>query len=154
MPDPNDACTYECIFGVYALVGGTPPEGYTCPDKLGTCSVPGDITLGPAVPIDAPITDDPPGGIEDGVSFALAQSSTESNSASYTYDTRTGMLYFSSGNADKGNGFFSSMTLDQLASHYPSIAEDMSVLLAVRSLASFKLTLPALPISVVARRDD
>lgn len=147
----TNTCKYECIHGLYVLVGGSTPDGFECPVDLGVCDVSGDIILGPPVPIEEPVPDDPP--------ESLSRSSTESstigsNSASYVYHFSTGKLYFSSGKADKGNGFFSSLTLDQLASYYPSIAEDMSVLLAVRSLASFKLTLPALPASVIARGEE
>jgi hypothetical protein len=155
MPDPEEvtnSCEYECISGWYILIGGSAPEGYSCPSLLGQCNVEGDTVFGPPVPIsDEPIPDDPPASLS---LTAVETSPIDPNSASYLYHSRSGKLFFSSGKADNGFGFFSSLTLDQLSTFYPSIADDISVLLRVKSLESFKLTLPALPSSIVARRDD
>ncbi len=153
MPDPVDdvpySCEYECYNGQYVLIGGSAPPGYTCPLILGTCSIPGDILFGQPVPIPVPVLDDPPGiAREAGVA---ATASMESNSATYTYDGRSGILYFSSGKADKGYGFFSTLTTEQLRSNYPSIAEKVS---GMTSSTSFQMILPALPASIVGRRDE
>jgi hypothetical protein len=151
--EPELTCEYVCFSGTYILEGGSAPEGYYCPDEAGPCDLTGTTVNGPPLPIDEEPTPVPDPPIGEGLrSFATV--SSESNAATYAYHFSSGKLYFASGKADKGNGFFSSLTLDQLSTYYPSIAEDVSVLLAVKSLASFKLTLPALPASVVARRDD
>jgi hypothetical protein len=153
MPDPNlpICCEYKCVNGVRIFIGGTPPEGYECRLEDGVCTIEGELTSTVPVPITEPIPDDPPGG--DGASFSLTASSAQPNSAIYTYNVGSSKLYFLSGKAESGSGFFPTLTLEQLSAYYPSIAEELSALKAMKSLTSFKVTLPALPVSVVARRD-
>jgi hypothetical protein len=155
MPDPvevTNSCEYECISGWFVLIGGSAPEGYSCPAVLAQCNVEGDTVFGPPAPIsDEPIPDDPPASLS---LTSVETSSVEPNSASYTYDFRSEKLYFSSGKADPGFGFFPTLTLEQLTANYPSIAEEVSIMKGMRSLASFKVVLPALPASVVGRRDE
>ena len=135
---------------MYALIGGSPPDGYTCPAEMGACNNVGDIIQILPVPIvDDPVPDDPP--IGDGSENLAARIALETNSAIYTYDSTSGTLHFSGGKAQQGLGFFPSLNFEQLALHYPSIAEELSALKNMQSLASFKAIIPALPVRVVAR---
>jgi hypothetical protein len=147
--NPASTCEYECINGVYTLRGGTAPPGYTCATTMGACNTPGNVIRMPPVPIQVP----PPGGgglrttEESGLDGKL---SAYENAAVYSYQIGAGTLYFSSGQADDGYGFFPSMTLVQLREYYPSIAEELSALQTLRSLAAVQITIPALPAEVFA----
>lgn len=116
---------------------------------MGACNTPGNVIRMPPVPIQVP----PPGGgglrttEESGLDGKL---SSYENAAVYSYQIGAGTLYFSSGQADDGYGFFPSMTLVQLREYYPSIAEELSALQTLRSLAAVQITIPALPAEVFA----
>lgn len=123
MPDPElpVCCEYECANGVRVFIGGTPPEGYECPLEDGFCTIEGELTSTVPVPINEPIPDDPPGGDQGGGSFGLTTASAQPNSAIYTYNVGSSKLYFLSGKAESGSGFFPNLTLEQLSAYYPSI---------------------------------
>jgi hypothetical protein len=152
MPDPVPVpatCEYMCILGYYVLIGGSAPEGFSCPGSMGPCDIENDIVFGPPQPIDDPSLVDPP--VDSDNESIVSTSSVSTNSAIYTYDITSGMLYFSKGKAQAGFGFFPSLNAEQLSSHYPSIAEEVSVLKNMSSMASFKISIPALPASVVGQ---
>ena len=151
--DPTGNCVYECTNGTYVLTGGNAPPGHVCPQTMGACNTPGRVLHAPPVPLgDPPMFAAAP--FSDGESGASASSTLNQNSAIYVYQLSTGMLFFSSGQADNGYGFFPSLTLQQLQEYYPSIAEDLSVLQGVQTLASFTLSIPALPAESLVPNDE
>lgn len=145
-------CIYKCINGIYTLTAGNAPPGYACLQTLGSCNTPGDIVHVLPQPIDdTPTLAAAP--FAEGESGALLHAASSANSAIYVYQSSTGNLHFSSGEADEGYGFIPTLTLEELRSYYPSIAEELSVLQSIRSLATFELTIPALPVDVLAQRN-
>ena len=145
-------CEYQCNGGYWVLIGGTAPAGYYCPDILGGCSRIGDVVSVDPIPIDPipdPIPIDP---IPDplsfpGVAVVSSQQTSLVNAGEYQFHPATESLYFSNGNAEKGFRLLAKISLSELREKFPAIAAEVDLLKNARSLASFTVILPAVPIA-------
>ena len=65
------------------------------------------------------------------------------NSAEYQFDRATDTLYFSRGRAEKGFSLFTKISMSELQERFPAVAAEVELLKNAKSLASFKVILPA-----------
>lgn len=136
-------CVYQCNGTNWVLIGGTAPAGYYCPDILGGCSVNGDIVEVDPIPID-PIPDPIP---FPGVAVVSSQQTLVVNAGEYQFHRATESLYFSNGSAEKGFRLLAKISLSELREKFPAIAAEVDLLKNAKSLASFTVILPAVPIA-------
>ncbi len=138
-------CLYQCDGTNWILVGGTAPAGYYCPDILGGCSGSGDIVEVDPIPIE-PIPSPTPIPLP-GVAFVSSQQTLVVNAGEYQFHRATESLYFSNGNAEKGFRLLAKISLSELREKFPAIAAEVDLLKNAKSLASFTVILPAVPIA-------
>lgn len=144
-------CVYRCDGAKWVLIGGTAPPGYFCPEILGGCNQFDDIVDVDPIPIDPipdPIPIDP---IPDplsfpGVAVVSSQQTSLVNAGEYQFHPATETLYFSNGNAKNGFRLLAKISVSELREVFPAIAAEVDLLKNARSLASFTVILPAVPI--------
>lgn len=135
-------CVYRCDGTEWVLIGGTAPAGYYCPEILGGCFGLGDIIDVDPIPID-PIPDAIP---FPGVVVVSSQQTLVVNAGEYQFHRATESLYFSNGSAEKGFRLLAKVSLSELREKFPAIAAEVDLLKNAKSLTSFTVRLPAVPI--------
>ena len=124
-------CKYVCNNGQWELVGGSAPPGFHCQSIAGICDAPGLEAMFP------PVSNPPSANsIEELV-----------NAGEYQFDAASDSLYFSQGNADKGYRLLSIITMSELKELFPTVAAEVESMKNAKSLASFSVKVPAVPIT-------
>jgi len=135
-------CEYECNGFEWQFVGGTAPDGYYCETVLGGCieSETGETIMVEPIP-------NPSAAAASIASLATIASPLQgavTNSAEYQFDRATDSLYFSRGRAEKGFSLFTKISMSELRERFPAVAAEVELLKNAKSLASFKVILPAI----------
>lgn len=136
-------CEYICDGLEWDFVGGTAPEGYYCETVLGSCleEDEGHSLMAEPVP-------NPSAAVASTASVAATASSLQEaavNAAEYQFDRASDTLYFSRGRAAKGFRLFTKISMSELREQFPAVAAEVELLKNIKSLASFKVIVPAVP---------
>lgn len=133
-------CEYQCNGLEWDFVGGTAPEGYYCPSVLGGCF---ESDLGVTIKAE-PVPNPSAASIASLATTASPLQGAVTNSAEYQFDRATDTLYFSRGRAEKGFRLFTKISISELREKFPAVAAEVELLKNAKSLASFKVIVPAI----------
>jgi hypothetical protein len=136
-------CEYLCNGVQWEFVGGTAPEGYYCESVFGNCleGDEGQTMMAEPVPNSPPAFASIASVAATASSFQVAKT----NSAEYQFDRATDTLYFSRGRAEKGFKLHTKISMSELHEQFPAVAAEVELLKNAKSLASFKVIVPAVP---------
>ena len=134
-------CEYICDGDEWNFVGGTAPEGYYCESVLGNCTELEYMESIMVEPIPNPTP--PAASIASLATAASPLQGAAANSAEYQFDRATDTLYFSRGRAEKGFSLVTKISMSELQERFPAVAAEVELLKNAKSLASFKVILPA-----------
>ncbi len=135
-------CEYYCDGYDWVLVDGTAPEGYYCPEIFGGCIESGETMMVEPQKIPPP----PPQAVASASTVIGDAIQDETHSGEYQFDIATDTLYFSRGSTVKGFRFLAKIPMNELRERFPAVAAEVELLKNAKSLMSFTVEVPAIPI--------